>query len=743
MKILITELEPTVDNLCKLIVTEVDKNPDNQDSKMTVTSLATLYFISEEFPGVRFNGRLIDNRMIHTLLDIAPNLTEAPSKFFTVLLLKGVIYCDFASSSYHERGVYVKGVIFSKTDLLIDITKKIKGLIWTQRYSKELFDIFITYVTTEQERYYKSTVRCLVRDGTIKRMAELFKDVCQDPEIAKQYINNVIPAYHRIRNCVDKFEINQVELRLLHPLAIEHLSTVICKDFSSDSNALKNTIMFIIMAIACNHRDEIIQLYFKNKVFKQLASAFVSTLRTSKDYELLTIMLQGLSSLTSAPQFKKYTKLNDIRVLIPYLPELVDTKKHSAAPPKFVKSSLTLASQIIIRSELLEEKHFAQLKDLNIISVFVENLRRFDGGKHPENELVSLSIMLYCVAHENFTWRLSLREIDQVLPAVPFLIKFLTGKAGHLTVYYGMDTRPHAAHPICLAIVQNLLRIKEDKTSCIKKQLNTLQQYNFLSGICEAAIFTEDLSVVPGLMDILDESNRLFDGREYIGSLVSFLPRLVEKQHRYNTSINPSQEKDSFTGDCGFIVIKAAAYVLDQLEPIFVEKEVAIQVLSCWLFFRISGGKMFFSSDIFKTEDAFGEKNGREQFFIDVLHGTWKLNRLYPNIVKSKIPRYWKSIPGSGDINKLTSSRIVGTIISYLDHSQEKSLVFLTELTTFVKDLADDTYIFDEEKLLFQDLAHACERFMMVNSNRVCIENLQYFINNFEKSVNVDGILLD
>ena len=71
---------------------------------------------------------------------------------------------------------------------------------------------------------------------------------------------------------------------------------------------------------------------------------------------------------------------------------------------------------------------------------------------------------------------------------------------------------------------------------------------------------------------------------------------------------------------------------------------------------------------------------------------------------------------------------IIKVVISYLDHSHEYSLPFLIKLTTFVKDLSDDTVSSGEKKALFQDLKSACQRFLKVNNNRLIVENVNYFV---------------
>jgi hypothetical protein len=68
--------------------------------------------------------------------------------------------------------------------------------------------------------------------------------------------------------------------------------------------------------------------------------------------------------------------------------------------------------------------------------------------------------------------------------------------------------------------------------------------------------------------------------------------------------------------------------------------------------------------------------------------------------------------------------------------------VFLTELTALVRDLALDYVSSEENKVIFQELVPACERFLTVSSCKTLCKNLQYFI-DVNRGVLIDGQLLD
>ena len=700
--------------------------------------LATIYFISWNFDSSpRFNGRLIDNGLIHKLLQIVPELKEEDPRFWTYMIIGRVIRCKFWSSSYQERSIHIKGIIFSKLAMFIDITEKAGS---TTMFVRRTIELFFNYLNLEEWQYYKSTVKTLLKDGTIFRIVKMYKDMAgHDRQFIEMYIVCMIVAFSFVRTCVEdtvyEHKLLQVELRILNRIAIRHFPAV-CKDASG--YAVRNTAVTTTKLVGYGDRKEI-QFFIDNKVFKKFASTFVTYFRSNEhpvDYPKLNEVILCLIALVNSVQFQSCMTLRDVRPLLPHLPALVDSKKYTAGPPEFFANRLLLVSNVIMGKFLLKEEHYSKLKEANILALFVETAKAYH-GKDCIIEHLALPMLMYCIvpAHLTECW-LTLSEIDQVIPGIPLLISSLTGFDRTLDLLVS---------PLCLCITRNLVRVKEDRMCDIRPQLKALRESDFVAGIGQALICSENSSIIFQLMAVLEDLSQLFDGREFMRNLVDLLPELAKKQYRFLEVGNSFLESKDFMTGCVSIMRKAAAYILDDLDPIFVEDVIADQVMGGWKCFRISGKKLFFSSDPYKTEEKFEVDNLCDEPFIDVLRATWQMIGKFPDLINTKLPKVsplFETDSRDGDITGLTARRIIQTVISYLDHSQDKSSEFLSGLTAFVKDLAQDAISSEENRPLFKELVSGCERFLEVNCNKTFVDNLQYFI-NANSGVLCDGYLLD
>ena len=736
MKVLAKDLK-IVDTLCEFLEEEHIRDPDDGDKRVHWL-LATIYFISWNLQGSRFNGRLIDNGFIPKLLQIAPKLKEEDPQFWTFMILNRVIRCSFKSSAYAERSIFIKDAIFSKMAMFIDIAEKANFKTLLVRRATELF---INYLNTEEWQYYKSTVRSLLQDGTIFRVTKMFSDMSHDRQFIDMYINLLVVAFSYISTCVEytpyRNKLQQVEMRLLNRMAIKHFPTL-SKDLSG--YALRNTACTIRKLVRLGDKEDI-RFFTENKVFKKMSAVFVSELGSKNaDYSKLTDIIMCLVAVgPSSPMIQNQDpmSLKDVRVILPHLPDMVDCKKHTAALAPFLQNRILLASNIITSENLLKDEHFTQLKSANILALLVETATVYH-GKNPMVEQLAMTLLMWCIAPQELTCRLTLEEIDQILPVIPLCMEVLTGKDELISL--------HSVTPICGFLVTNLSRIKEDRTCSIGPQLDYLKKSNFVSGVCQGLIRTDISAIIFQLMYVLNRFEELFDNREFMKELVDLLPELAEKQHRFLEVGDSFEQSQAFMSVCVSIMKKAAAYVLDYLDPAFVEDVIADQAIAGWINFRISGDRMFFSSDCFETEENFEQLDLSDESFIDTLRATWCLIDKYPELVNEKLPAVPNLLfiahPPDKDITALTSTRIIQTIISYLDHSQNKSLSFLTELTAFVKDLSHDSVSSEKNKVLFRDLMPACKRFLEVNSNKVFVENLKHFI-DVNQGVLCDGYILD
>ena len=663
---------------------------------------------------------------MHKLLDIISELDEISFKSLSSLLCR-TVKCDFKSCGYEERGLHLKSAIFSKLPVFLDISKK---FTYHEQLITNFLSLFSHYLLTEDWRYFKSDVKSLLDDGTIYNVVELINDLsCRNVQVGfyDRYLCVVVGSYHQIYLCVqgtiyeDRF--CRVEMRLLHRLAIKHFN-IACRY----TGTLQNILSSLTKETEFATSDDV-EFYLDNGLYKKLASKFASYFSKEKvDYDILQHMIVLLKRLGSVPLFEDCMTLGDIRSLIKILPDLVNSKKHtdSSAPPDFFRSRLVLASSLT-RGKLLEEKHHHELKQRNILLHLVENIKTFYKSNM---EIVQLAFtMLYIYLNpENFSCRLSLNEIDQVLPSIPLTLHLLCSEpackfAHSHDVSYTMDV---ILVRICCSIVTNLTRVKEDQNDkYIGAQLDTLEECDFVSTLGRVLVRTRDEHEVTSdlLMQTLRESCKLFGNNKFLDRVCKILPELAEIQFRCLSEAHILKSQ----AFCIWIVRKAAAYILDDLQPDFVG-HIASQVLDGWLDLRILDGKILFSN---ADEDKNDELSLFDESIIDILRSTWWMIKKYPHLVKIEVPMFNKSfqLAPSSECTDLISSIIIETIKSYLDNSQGKSTDFLIELTTFVKDLSFDSVIRSPKKKIFNEvLVSACGRFIAQNSSGMNAENLQFFL---------------
>ena len=564
--------------------------------------------------------------------------------------------------------------------------------------------------------------------------------LCGNDGLDDKFVFSVVDSlYHIYLTCVkgtiNEREFQSVELRLLNRLAIRKFSEI-WKDFSGCT--VQNILCLLSEEIKLANPEDI-NFYLDNKLYEKLASKCISCFRRKGkvDYPLLRNVIACLNALELITIFDDSIKLRQVRPLIRILPDLVDSKKYfdPTAPDNFFMCRIFLATSILQRE--LPEEHYHDLKERNIITLLVENVRKFyKNGNDLDIVQLSFTMILLCIAPEHLTCWLSLSEIDQVLPGLPVILEQLSGKSAwkftQMEIFIELDL---LLAQICYWLVSNLLRIKENrKNVSISAHLNALKECDFISCLGHAIIRTEDIPTSGWLMQTLNKSCKLFGNEEFMGSLCEILPELHEKQRRcfdqFDEAGNPTPK--SFQFRCVWLMRKAAAYVLDDLNPNFVSSQIAIQVFGAWLNFRILEGRMFFSSDCQTDKEEFEETPTMTyESIVDILRGTWWLIKRYPHLVNTELPRcnpLFQSSSTDNDITDLASSYIIGTIKSYLDNSQDKSTEFLIELTTFVKDLCLDSLWAKKREQFFEVLDSTCERFMALNKNEAIAANLQFFI---------------
>ena len=717
------------------------------------------HFMCSQLTESRLYVRFMENGLIVNLLQMF-HLLDKETSHYAFFILGTFIGSDFKSCGYLERSIYVKGLIFSKLPLFYGNVLKFRISCEKPIFANFVF-LFTQYLLSEDRRYFKSAVKSFLDDDTIYNITKLLVDVMsRDAKYFDGYIRSVVASFYQIYLCVEGTTYEErlcaVELRSLHRLAVECFSSI-CK------NPSEQTLTFILSTLSKELKSvdpEDIQFYLDKKLYKKLTSTFASNFSRKEDvdYSILYNLIWCLNTLESViTNFEDKIKLKDVRPLISLLPDLVDSNKNndSAAPPNFFMMRLVLASSVLRRK--LNEENYRELKQRNILSLIVQNVRTFYDKDNIDIVLVSLPMITLSITEKHVACWLSLSEIDQLLPCIPVVLKLLSGQSD-CTVSKMQTLANHDSIliQICTSLINSLLRIKENrKHTCINSKLDALRKCNFISSLGQALIGAENAQVtheenetvtvaneeVPvaiGKVKVVNEienkviymlyqSSKLFGSFDFMRGLCKMLPQLEKKQCK---CINDSDNIDGFGAQCFWIMRKAIAYIIDDLHPDFVGK-ICLQVFNGWNIFKKSEGKMFFSSGLHTDEEESPNKSIYDESIVDVLRGTWWLIKKHPPLVNTYLPMFnpfFQVSSSDDDITDLTALTIIETIASYLENSQEQSTDFLIELTNFVKDLSYDCVGSEKEKEYREKLLPACKLLVTLNKNRAIVANLKLYI---------------
>ena len=537
----------TIDYICeRLIKTSLT---DNIDYVYMVLRFTRFMCSQSHLMDSSLYVRFIDNGFIVNLLKMIPIL-DGETSAYALFTLGNFIGCDFKSSGYLERSIYVKGLIFSKLPLFYDNVMKFITSSEKCVVPNFLF-LFTQYLMLEEWRYCKSAVKSFLEDGTVYNVLALFRDVsCDSAEFYDGYICPVVDSFHQIFICVQgtiyEDQFCRIELKLLHRLAIQFFSTI-CKD--PRMHTLTNVLSTLSHELD-SAKPEDIQFYLDNKLYKKLVSTCVSYFNRKGDakYSILFNSIMCLNTLQSAiTNFEDKIKLRDVRSLIPLLPDLVDSSKKngSGAPPNFFMIRIVLASSVLRRE--LKEGHYRELKQRNILSIIVENLIKFYDKDDMNIVLGLLPLMILSKSEKHVASWLSLSEIDKLLPCIPVVLKLLSSSCQSPSTYfqfmYKIARHDLVLTQICLSLINSLLRIKENrKHICIDSQLDALRKCNFISRLGQALIGAEDAPVsyeeVPVTNEKVPGVNEEIPGvNEEIHCLNEEIPGVNEGIHGVNEEI--------------------------------------------------------------------------------------------------------------------------------------------------------------------------------------------------------------
>ena len=703
-----------------------------------------IYETRNDFRGQGIHDYYMVSGFIETLLqDVIPIIDDTLTQVWALNILHLFVYLKGHSTIYRERSIALKGDIFAKLPFLISFVDEPKDC-YTGNMQSSLILTFSSYLLNSEEEYYRSTVRSHIQDGTVYKLLKMFSNILptMDKERKAHHLCDVIHAF----NCIVRCDKNSIYGRPNHGLNEEFLmmNKVVFENFAMLS--FRCTLSFrvaldnIIYHSNTTSDESVIQFYVKQNPHKKLFALLISELQVKDvDYEKLSLLLETLSHMNS---LEKYLTIADVRAAVPILPDLINPAKN-IDPGIRKPNSFYIIYSIVIMHPLLKENHFNQLKDLNFIPLLVQNAKDYR-GKYNDCGIISiLDIILYCMYPKHLEKNyptVRVRDIHQFIPCMPLFIDVIISPDTEVPE----EKRKTLISAITMTLV-HLCNFKKDKIYLVDATLSALQEIDFVRSIGRAISISliEKPNLLLGLVNIIRILTTVIDSKVIMRKFLEYLPNLAKRQNCLTKEFRHNSEPEDnsrLSHEITFMFIKAAAFILDEIDPEFVIRVIADDVLCFWLKFRTSEQRAFFASDSLGCKEYAEILVISDEAPVDVLRATWNMIGIYPEIVKEKMPKFSSSdfgVSDHTDIVGLTSSRIVQTVISYLDHSEDYSLSFLTIVTAFVKDLSHNSVSPKRNKLLFRDLMPACERFLEVNNNNLLGENLQYFININE------GVIID
>ena len=719
--------QSTIISICDLLK---QKNEEDHAvvnyNKVTTMALTILFSICNEANNSKpmLIGCMMENGAIGAILLHLPKLyrdNDGDLIRTAVSVLNFFIISDFKDTRYFERSIKWKGDIFSDFPAIFKTVERL-DMCKNERLYKSVFFIFESCLRFDSDiNYCKSMMRSHIKDGTIFKLFKLISDLMNyDGEFVKDIIIKTIHIFSLISQC-DQNTVHEkpnhgldAERWVLKELIVKNLTTI-AKDDSAFQQALCNMSEY-------DEKDR--ELFLREKLFKQLTSHLAVELRSKKmNCERMTYLVQMLNIMYH--DHKDSIIYEDFRCLKRHFPLLIDSQKHSV---DFLKKSLLLTGYLIDDSGLFKEEDFRQLRASGFIALLVQNAKIFHGAT--EGLLVWGMISVCFSPEPDSQHRISLEDISQILPGIPLCIELMLQNECDDDLKYNIRR-------LLLIVVNNLLHIKNKGCSRIDSVLRALEECDFVSGIGKAVILIEDTDAeaTHQLVYTILGMNELMDSRALMEKLLDFLPALAKKQQCNCDYIDANGLHLEY--QIAYILRKAAAYVLEDIDPTFFAETLVWHITWLWNCLRISGKKKFFSSDPWKTEE--NVEISYMETFIDILRVTWTMVDKYPELICSHIAKFNPSLfgenPGLQETCSTMSALIIEIIISYLDHSQDYSLNFLRELSSLIKDLSHEAVSSEKSKLLFSGLPRACERFLKVNNDKVTNHDLKHFINVYYASL--------
>ena len=720
--------QTAIATLCKLLKHDLSES-------VTSVILGNLFYIgwngylddvkTDNDSNPMFTGCMMENGAIETILHLLHIIVDTKDIYRAVALLVRFIDTDFKNTRFFERSTKWKGGIFAELPMLLKTAENMDN-DYEQRVYKKVFDVFQYYLIQERNSTTPmAMVRCHIKNGTITKLFKLFGQMSNDNTFVKAYLNDMIHTFHIIlvyTETKEQMHGLNTEFRILTEVAVKNLSQV-SKDNWTFENVMKNISTYLNGG---DRGDR--EFYVREKLFKRLILYLVVELgSTEMRHEKLNCLLDTLMIMYTI--LKSSIVYKDFRAINQSLPALLDFQKHSV---DFLEKGTCLIA-LLFGDSIAFDKDGMALSDLRApgqIALLVQNVKILHSHSVDEQikYLAWSPVCQYFGTEENSEHRVTLTNIDEMIPGIPLCIDLISQTEVNTDCI-----KIYRIIGVLSVIVTKLVSVNNDGLGQIDSQLHALEECDFVCGIGRALTLTKEPIITSQLLGILIDLSQLIDRRVLMEKLLDFLPDLAEKQKKYNDHTN--DEGRLLWSQISDIMRKAAAYALDDIDPVFFVKDVSPNIVIAWKSFRILGKKMLFLPHSLETE----ENSTGLCTHIDVLRATWKMTEKFPELISSEIAKSNLSVFGENTHPQRTLSGmptlIIKTLISYLDHSQENSLDFLKELTSFIKDLSHEAVSSEMSRVMFSGLPQACEDFLKVNSDKVTSHNLKYFINVYYASL--------
>ena len=486
--------QTAIATLCKLLKHDLSES-------VTSVILGNLFYIgwngyiddvkTDNDSNPMFTGCMMENGAIKTILQLLHIIVDISDIHWAVTLLVRFIDTDFKNTRFFERSTKWKGDIFAELPLLLKTAENMDSDY--ERVYKKVFDVFQCYLIQERNSTTPmAMVRSHIKDGTINKLFKLFGQMSNDNTFVKAYLNDMIQTFHIILQYTETEEhmhgLN-TEFRILTEVAVKNLSQV-----SKDNWAFEKVITFNISIYLQRGDRKDHEFFVREKLFKRLMLYFVVELgSTEMRHEKLNCLLNTLMVmyhfLKSSIVYKDFRSINQC------FPALLDFQKHSV---DFLAKGTRLIG-LLFGDSIAFDKDSLALNDFRApgqIALLVQNFKILHSHSVDEHIkfLAWRLISQYFSAEESSEHRVTLTNIDEIIPGIPLCIDLIT----QTELCIDFPSVNTDCMKICMIIgvlsdiVTKLVSVNNDGLGQIDSQLHALEECDFVCGIGRALTLTKE-----------------------------------------------------------------------------------------------------------------------------------------------------------------------------------------------------------------------------------------------------------